>query len=389
MNTKRNMKIPVFDLTRQFQEIKGEINKSVKEVLVSGSYILGKNVSLLEEEFAKYCGVKYAVGVASGTDALKIALRACGIKEGEEVITTPFTFVATSEAIHNIGAKIVFADIDLDSYTIDPQEIEKKINKKTRAILCVHLYGQPCNMQAITKLAHQYRLKLIEDCAQATGAEYVFSETKKPKPKTRKVGSIGDAGCFSFYPTKNLGAYGDGGMIITNIKQIAEKAKMLRAHGSKSKYEHVIHGCNSRLDELQAAILRTKLRYLDKWNKARRENAMYYNKKLSTLEERRFITRPKEQKNTKHVYHLYVLRVRKRTALMNFLKLRGIGTSFHYPIPLHLQKVYKGLGYCRSDFPKTERAAKEIVTFPLYPELKKKEIDYIVGALYQKYVDKL
>jgi len=367
------MKIPVFDLTRQFQEIKGEIDKSVKKVLSSGFYILGKNVSDFEEEFAKYCGAKYAIGVASGTDALKIALRACGIKEGEEVITTPFTFVATSEAIHNIGAKIVFADIDLDSYNIDPQEIEKKITKKTKAILCVHLHGQPCNMQAIAKLTRKYNLKLIEDCAQATGAEY----------KGKKVGTFGDTGCFSFYPTKNLGTYGDGGMIITNNRQIAQKAKMLRVHGSRSKYEHLMHGYNSRLDELQAAILRTKLKYLDKWNEARRKNAAYYNKRLSIWEEKGFIIRPKEQKNTKHVYHLYTLRVKKRAPLMEFLKSRGIGTSFHYPISLHLQKVYKELGYRCGDFPKTEITAGETVTFPFYPELKKKEIDYIAGALCQ------
>ncbi len=369
------MKIPVFDLKRQFQEIKPEIDKSVKEVLNSGSYILGKNVCAFEQEFAKYCGAKYAISVASGTDALRIALRACGIKEGDEVITTPFTFVATSEAIHSMGAKIVFADIDLDFYTIDPQEIEKKLTKKTKAILCVHLYGQPCNMQAITKLAPKYNLKLIEDCAQATGAEY----------KGRKTGTFGDAGCFSFYPTKNLGAYGDGGIIVTNSKQIAEKTKMLRVHGSKSKYAHSIHGYNSRLDELQAAILRVKLKYLDKWNKSRRENAAYYNKKLSTLEAKGFIIRPKEQKDTKHVYHLYVLKVKKRIALMKFLKSRGIGTSYHYPIPLHLQKVYKELGYRRGNFPKAELAAREIVTFPLYPELKKKEIDFIVSCVYQFY----
>ncbi len=368
-------KIPVFELKRQFQEIKTEIDKTVKKVLSSGFYILGKNVSAFEKEFAKYCAAKYAIGVASGTDALKIALRACNIKKGDEIITTPFTFVATSEAIHSVGAKIVFVDIDLDSYTIDPQEIEKKITKKTKAILCVHLYGQPCNMQAITKLVRKYKLKLIEDCAQATGAEY----------RGRKVGIFGEVGCFSFYPTKNLGAYGDGGMIIANNKQIVEKVRMLRAHGSRSKYEHIMHGFNSRLDELQAAILRVKLKYLDKWNKARRENAAYYNKKLSALETEGYIIRPKEQKGTKHVYHLYVLRVKKRKALMEFLKSRVIGTSYHYPIPLHLQKVHKELGYHRGDFPKAELAAREIVTFPLYPELRKKEIDYIVAKLYQFY----
>ena len=369
------MKIPVFELKRQFQEIKGEINKVVKEVLSSGFYILDENVSALEGEFTKYCGAKYAVGVASGTDALKIALRACGIKKGDEVITAPFTFVATSEAIHSVGAKIVFVDIDLDSYDISPQEIEKRITKKTKAILCIHLYGQPCDMQAIMKIARKYNLKLIEDCAQATGAEY----------KSKKVVTFGDAGCFSFYPTKNLGAYGDGGMVITNGREIAEKARMLRAHGSRSKYEHIMHGYNSRLDELQAAILRTKLKYLDKWNKTRQENAAYYNKRLSILETEGYIIRPKEQNNTKHVYHLYVLRVKKRAALMEFLKSHGIGTAFHYPIPLHLQKTYKELGYHRGDFSKAELAAREIVTFPLYPELRKKEIDYIVAKLYQFY----
>ena len=372
---RERMNVPVFDLTRQFQEIKGEINKGVKEVLASGSYILGKNVSALEEEFAEYSGAKYAIGVASGTDALKVSLRACGVKKGDEVITAPFTFVATSEAIYSVGAKIVFADINLDSYDIDPQEMEKKLTKKTRAILCVHLYGQPCDMQAIIKIARKYKLRLIEDCAQATGAEY----------KGRKVGAFGDVGCFSFYPTKNLGAYGDGGMIVTNNRRVAEKARILRIHGSRSKYEHIVHGFNSRLDELQAAILRVKLKYLDKWNEARRENAVYYNKKLSVLEKEEFIACPKEQKGGKHVYHLYVLRVKKRGALMKFLRAQGIGTAYHYPVPLHLQRVYKELGYRRGDFPNSEFAAKKIVTFPLYPELKKKEIDYIVKSVFQFY----
>jgi dTDP-4-amino-4,6-dideoxygalactose transaminase len=365
------MKIPVFDLKRQMRQIRPEIDKSIKEVLDSGSYILGKNVSAFEQEFAQYCGAGYAMGAASGTDALKIALEACGIKKGDEVITTPFTFLATSEAIYSIGAKIVFADIDLVSYNIDPREIEKKITGKTRAVICVHLYGQPCNMDAITSLARKYNLKLIEDCAQAAGAEY----------KGKKAGTFGDAGCFSFYPTKNLGAYGDGGIIITDNKQIEAAVRVLSLHGSKSKYEHVIHGYNSRLDELQAAILRTKLKYLDKWNEGRRENAAYYNKKLSALEEGELIVLPKEQKNTKHVCHLYVLRVKKRDALMKSLKLRGIGTSFHYPIPLHLQEVYKESGYCYGDFPFAELAAKEVVSLPLYPELNKKEIDYITDAV--------
>ncbi|MFC1699353.1 DegT/DnrJ/EryC1/StrS family aminotransferase [Candidatus Omnitrophota bacterium] len=371
MSIKQN--IPVFDLKRQFRGIKKEVLNSAQEVLGTGSYILGKNVSSFEQEFAEYCGAKYAIGVGSGTDALKIALRACGIKPDQEVITTPFTFVATTEAIDNVGARIVFADIDLASYCFDPRELEKKITKKTKAILCVHLYGQPCNMRALTKLARKYNLKIIEDCAQATGAEY----------RGKKVGSLGDVGCFSFFPTKNLGGCGDGGMIVTNNKQIAQRARRLRIHGSRSKYDHVAHGYNSRLDELQAAILRVKLRQLDKWNQARRDKAGYYNQRLGALEEQGYIIRPREQQDTKHVYHLYILRVKNRSRLKDFLKSRGISTSYHYPIPLHLQRVYKHLGYRRGDFPRSELAAREIATFPFYPELMKKEIDYVVQAMFQ------
>jgi dTDP-4-amino-4,6-dideoxygalactose transaminase len=371
MSTKKNIKVPVFDLKRQYREIKREIDAGVSNVLVGGFYILGENVAAFEREFAEYYGVKYAVGVASGTDALKIALQASGIKPGDEVITTPFTFVATAEAIHTIGAKVVFADINLDTYNIDPQEIEKKLTRKTKAILCVHLYGQPCNMQGIIKLIRRYRLKLIEDCAQATGTEY----------NGKKVGTFGDAGAFSFFPTKNLGAYGDGGIIITDNKLLFRRAKMLRVHGSLSKYEHIMHGFNSRLDELQAAILRTKLKYLHKWNQSRRRIATRYNKKLADLENNGFIVRPKEAKNSKHVYHLYTLRVKRRAALTEFLKTRGIGTAFHYPVPLHLQKAYKELRYRRGDFPNAELAAREIVTFPLYPELKKREVDYVAGSI--------
>lgn len=365
------MKVPVLDLKKQHQLIKGQIDKIVKEVLSSGFYVLGKHVRAFEKKFAQYCQTKYAIGVASGTDALTLALRSLNIGKGDEVITTPFTFLATVEAIYNVGAKIIFADIDLDSYTIDPKEIEKKITKRTKAILCVHLYGQPCKMSAILKLVRKYNLKLVEDCAQATGAEY----------QNRKVGSFGDAGCFSFYPTKNLGAYGDGGMVVTNNKRVAENIRMFRAHGTRSKYEHLVHGYNSRLDELQAAILRVKLKYLEKWNDARGKHAAYYNKRLSTLEAKGHIVLPKEQKGTKHVSHLYVARVKKRNALMNFLKFREIGASVHYPIPLHLQKVYKDLGYASCDFPNSESAAREIISLPQYPELSKKEINYIADTI--------
>jgi dTDP-4-amino-4,6-dideoxygalactose transaminase len=366
-------KIPVFELKRQFQQIKGEIHKGVNRVLSSGFYALGREVSAFEKEFAKYNRVKYALGLASGTDALKLALQALNIGKDDEVITTPLTFFSTSEAIYNVGAKIVFADIDLGSYNICPLQIEKKITKKTKAILCVHLYGQPCQLQPILRICRKYKLRLIEDCAQATGAEY----------RGRKVGSFGDAGCFSFYPTKNLGAYGEGGMITTNNRNLARLVAMLRVHGARNKYQHILHGHNSRLDELQAAILRTKLLYLDKWNRARREKGAYYNERLSLLEERGYIRRPLETKDAKHVFHLYVLRTGKRNRLMNFLKSRGIGTSCHYPIALHQQEVYKDLGFSHLNFPKSESAARELISLPLYPELTKKEIDYIIKSIFQ------
>lgn len=367
------MHIPIFDLTRQYQQIQGELSGKLEAVLAGGVYILGENVAALEEEFARHCRTAHAVGVASGTDALKIALRAIGVGPGDEVITTPFTFIATAEAVHNAGARIVFADISLDSYNINPEEIKKRLTPRTKVVICVHLYGQPCAMEEIEDIAGERGLQLIEDCAQATGAEY----------KGKKIGSFGIAGCFSFYPTKNLGAFGDGGMIVTDDNQLAERMKMLRAHGSAEKFLHTVHGMNSRLDEVQAAVLRVKLKYLDEWNGKRRELAQYYNESLFDLEEQGFLVRPQEKENTRHVYHLYILRVKHRAEMMRFLETRGIGTSYHYPLPLHLQQVYKDLGYSRGSFPQAETAADEVVTFPLYPELEKKEIDYISDALHQ------
>jgi len=365
------MNIPILDLKRQYQLIKDGVELEVRKVLESGVFILGENVRCLEKKIASFCGAKYAVGVASGTDALKISLQSCGIGKGDEVITTPFTFIATAESIYSTGARIVFADIDPETYVLDPAEIERRINKKTRAILCVHLYGQPCDMHSIVRLARKYKLKLIEDCAQAIGAEY----------RGKKVGTFGDAGAFSFYPSKNLGAFGDGGMIIANSKGIFEKARIIRVHGSSTKYEHTIHGCNSRIDELQAVILLTKLKYLNRWNNARRKLAAYYNRGLAELEQRGIVSLPHEQEGTKHVFHLYVLRTKKRDALMRFLKSRGIGTAVHYPRPIHLQKAFKELGYRRRDFPHSESAAREIISLPLYPELRKKEVEYIISSI--------
>ncbi|MFH1889001.1 MAG: DegT/DnrJ/EryC1/StrS family aminotransferase [Candidatus Omnitrophota bacterium] len=369
------MKIPVFALKEQFRKIKREVYPAVSRVLESGFYILGRNVGAFEDEFSVYCGASYGVGVASGTDALILALRALDIKRGDEVITTPFTFFATSEAICSAGARIVFADINLSSYTIDPEKIEKRITRRTKAILCVHLYGQPCDMSGIIRLAARYKLKIVEDCAQATGAEY----------KNRKVGTLGAAGAFSFYPTKNLGAYGDGGMVITDNKDVADAVRNLRVYGSRDRCHYPVHGYNSRLDELQAAILRVKLKHLDKWNEARRKIAAYYNSKLASLKEDGFLVTPKEEKYAQHAYHLYVIRAKKRDALRKFLDSNGITTAVHYPLPLHPQRVYKELGYRLGDFPNAELAAKEIITLPLFPELTEKNIDYIAKKIGQFY----
>jgi len=364
----KGMGVPFLDLRQQYQSIKDEVNISLQQVMDSSRFVLGENVNFLEKEFAGFCETDYAVGVANGTDALRLALIACGIGKGDEVITIPNTFIATTEAISQTGVKIVFVDVNLWTYNIDVSQIEGAINERTRAIVPVHLFGEPADMNPIMKIARKYNLKVIEDACQAHGAEY----------KGKKVGSIGDAGCFSFYPSKNLGAFGDGGMVVTNGNEIAQKIKMLRDHGQIKKYEHLVEGYNSRLDEIQAAILRVKLKRLDEWNKLRRKNASIYNDLLEDVDE---VVMPLEAEYAKHVYHLYVIRTHRRDELQDWLKSKGIGTGLHYPIPLHLQRAYEYLGYKEGDFPVAEECAKQILSLPMFPELTQEEIEKVVTEI--------
>jgi len=362
------MKIPLVDLKIQYEMIKEEVNEAIKRVLESTQFILGEEVAKFEEDFARFCGTKYCVGVNSGTDAIYLALRALNIGEGDEVITVSHTFIGTVEPIGMVGAKPVFVDIDPDTYIIDVQKIEKVITEKTKVIIPVHLYGQPADMQLIMEIAKKYNLKIVEDCAQAHGAEY----------GGKKVGTIGDIGCFSFFPGKNLGAYGDGGAVVTNNEEIFKKVKMLRNHGRLKKYEHEFEGVNSRLDNLQAAILRVKLKYLDKWTKRRIEKAKVYDELLKDTDK---IVIPKILPGAKHVYHLYVIRIKERDKIQQKLKEKGIATGIHYPIPLHLQPAYKHLGYKTGDFPVTEKICKEILSLPIFPELQREQQEYIVENL--------
>ena len=360
--------IPLIDLKKQYETIKDEINKTIQQVINDGRFILGPDVAAFEEKMTAYLGVKYAVGVGSGTDALEIALLALGIGDGDEVITTPFTFIATAEAITNCGARPVFVDIDSKTYCIDPDLIEAKITEKTKAILPVHLYGHPAEMDKILNLAKKYNLKVIEDCAQALGAEY----------KGIKVGSIADAGCLSFFPGKNLGCFGDGGMMVTNNEEVYTKAKMLRHHGSKKKYYHSISGFNSRLDTLQAAILRVKLKYLDEWNERRRQNAKFYAELLSKSAT---VTVPFVSPQGKHSYNYYTIRVKERDEVQQELKLAGIGNMVYYPLCLHLQEVYRELGYKAGDFPEAEKASEEVLSLPMFAELAEGQIKETVEVL--------
>ncbi len=366
------MNIPLVDLKAQYKAIKSEIDQAVAQVIESGGFILGSEVKAFEEELAAYLGVKYAVGVASGTDALHLALLACGIKAGDEVITTPFTFVATAESIARCGALPVFVDINPRTYNIDPRKIEPKINKRTKAILPVHLYGEPADMGPVLELAKKYNLRLVEDCAQALGAEY----------KGEKVGSFGDAGCLSFFPSKTLGAYGDGGMVVTNSSETAEKVDMLRKHGSKVSYYYLLHGFNSRLDALQAAILRVKLKHLDDWNRRRREKALLYAQRLSQING---IVLPYSEKHSLSAFSYYTIRVKDfridRSKLRQHLESKGIQTIIYYPLSLHLQEVYKPLGYKPGDFPESESAQEQVLSLPMYPELNEEQIEAIVNAV--------
>jgi dTDP-4-amino-4,6-dideoxygalactose transaminase len=363
--------IPFIALTRQYASIKDEVDSAIARVLARGWFILGEEVAAFEEEFAAYVGARYAVGVGSGTEALHLALWACGLGQDAEVITVSHTAVATVAAIELAGARPVFVDIDPDSYTMDASQIEAAITPRTRAILPVHLYGQAADLAPLLDIARRHGLRLIEDCAQAHGTTY----------QGRRVGAIGDVGCFSFYPTKNLGAYGDGGLIVTNDSALAERARLLRQYGWQEHYVSSRRGTNSRLDELQAAILRVKLRHLEAWNEQRRTLAALYNQLLAGSG----VTTPFEPAYSRHVYHLYVIQSERRADLQAHLQAHGVSALVHYPVPVHRQPAYadlpvqrgssqSGLGYTPGRLPATERAAGRILSLPLYPELTEDEV---------------
>lgn len=356
--------IPLANPKAQYMAHKDEIDSAVKRVLDSGWYILGREVELFEIEWARYLGVNYAIGVGSGTEALHLALRVCGIGQGDEVITVSHTAVATIAAIELAGANPVFVDINPDTYTIDTNAILEAITEKTKAVIPVHIYGHPAEMSKILAVAKKQKLYVIEDCAQAHGAEY----------NGKKVGSLGDIGCFSFYPTKNLGALGDGGALVTNNRNLKERALLLREYGWKERYISKIQGWNTRLDEIQAAILRVKLKYLDQDNAARQKLAKLYRNGLRDMA----ITLPKERKDCSHVHHLFVIRNTMRNDLMKRMQSQNIGVGIHYPLPVHMQPAYLRIG---GSYPNTERISHEILSLPIYPELNEGEIIKVINAI--------
>lgn len=363
--------VPLLDLKRQYVAIKTEIDEAIVKVVANTQFILGPEVKTFEESVASYCKTKFAIGVASGTDALLISLRACGVGPGDEVIIPTFSFFATASAVHNLGAKPIFVDINPETYNLDPDLIQEKITKKTKVIMPVHLFGQSCDMDPILDLAKKYNLKVVEDAAQALGAEY----------KNKKTGSVSDLGCFSFFPSKNLGGMGDGGMVVTSNPELAEKVKLLRTHGAKQKYYHDIVGYNSRLDTIQAAVLNVKLKYLDSWSKKRRENAQIYNQQLKGCE----ITLPKAESYNYHIYNQYTIAVKNRDELKDFLKQKGVGCEVYYPVPLHLQECFSYLGYKKGSCPISEKKASAVISLPVFPELTEKEQECVISAIKQFY----
>jgi len=359
--------IKFVDLVRQNQELKSRLMPIVEGVIDDADFILGQSLKKFERNFAKYCSKKYAVGVNSGTDALKLALIAYGIKEGDEVITVPNSYFSTAMVISEIGAKPVFVDVDSQNYLIDANKLKKTLTAKTKAIVPVHLYGQAAGMDAIINFAHKHNLIVVEDACQAHGAEY----------KGRKV-PYGETGVFSFYPGKNLGCFGDGGAIVSDNLKVVEKATYLRNDGAKNKYLHTMFGFKSRLDDLQAAILNFKLKRLDSWNQKRRSHAKKYSQLLGNVSG---VKLPNESTNGKHVFHLFVIQYKKRDELRDFLSAKGIETGIHYPIPIHLQEAYKNCGYKKGQFPVTELASSTILSLPMFPELTDVEIKYVTDQI--------
>jgi len=364
--------VPLVDLTAQYACIKEEIDGAVRRTIESGGFILGPEVTGFEQEVAEYLGVEWAVGVASGTDALRLALMACGIGPGDEVITTPFTFIATTETIVQCGGKPVFVDIDPRTYNIDVARIEPVITPRTKAVLPVHLYGQPVDMDGLLAVIRAHGLTIIEDCAQAMGAACAH----------KKVGTIGEAGCFSFFPSKVLGGYGDGGLVVTGSADIAERVRVLRNHGSKQRYYHLVDGFNSRLDALQAAVLRVKLGYLDGWLEKRRERAAWYAQALGDIG---MVHLPYEARPGEHVYNYYTIALdgpkEVRDGLRKYLEGRGIASAVYYPLSLHLQDVYRHMGHSPGDFPESERAQERVLSLPMYPEMTQEQTDEVAGAV--------
>ncbi len=387
------MNIPMLDLKAQYESIKDEVNQKVLDTLSSQRFILGPEVEALEKELAEYSGTKFACGVSSGSDALIIALMTLGIGEGDSVVTTPFTFFATAGAIVRVGAKPVFCDIQEETFNIDPDSLQDVLSTKCRdgdhnlkAVIPVHLYGQCVDMTSILELAGKYNLRVLEDAAQAVGAEYPAQEGVK------KACALGDLGILSFFPSKNLGGFGDGGMVLTSDEDLARRLKILRTHGSKNKYFYDTIGGNFRLDALQAAILRVKLKHLDGWHEARMQNALYYDRKFneSGLVEKGSVQIPATvyaDSNVRnyHIYNQYVIRANKRNELQEFLKSRGVPTAIYYPLPLHLQECFSDLGYKKGDFPVSERAADEVLALPIYPELSREQQDYIISQVQDFY----
>ncbi len=362
------MKVPFLDLKAQYQAIGEELREAVREVMEQTAFAGGPFVEKFEKEFAAFCGCAFALGVSSGTSALWLALRALEVGPGDEVITVPNSFIATAEAISFCGATPLFVDVDERTYTMDPALLEQAITPKTKAVIPVHLFGQMADMDPIMEIARGHGLYVIEDACQAHGAEY----------KGHKAGSIGDAGCFSFYPGKNLGAYGEAGAVVTNNAEVADRIRMLRDHGQEKKYYHRLLGWNDRMDGIQAAILSVKLRYLPEWNRARREHAAHYGRMLFGSQA---VITPFEAPYGQHVYHVYAIRSEQRDALMDYLGKRDIHCGIHYPVPIHLQEAYRFLGLPQGSFPVAERCAREFLSLPMYPELTNEQIEYVARAV--------
>ena len=397
------MQVPFLDLKAQYKQIESEVVPAVTEAMAAGMFIGGPQVSGFEDEFAAFCDSRYCIGVGSGTDALRFALMAAGIGPGDAVITAPNTFIATTEAISQVGAAPIFVDVDTKTHTLDPIKLEqllnerypqlnklnkpnKQINQSTnrlkpqdsglkprpKALIPIHLYGQPADMDQILEIARQFDLVVIEDACQAHGASY----------KGRKAGSLSTAGCFSFYPGKNLGAFGEAGAVVTQDEEMAQKIRMIRDHGQAQKYFHNLEGYNGRLDAIQAAVLRIKLKRLQEWNQSRRRNAALYTERLQNIPG---ITLPVEADYAESVYHLYVILADNRDGLQEFLSEKGIATGLHYPLPLHLQKAYAHLGYKKGDFPVAEHTAERLLSLPMYPELTEQQIEYVCTSIKDYY----